>query len=87
MILRVFLFWVVEFFAFLLATLNFRYCAKGHIGKTFLTDILIAANGFLVVKLVVDARTPWEVLGYIAGAGCGSLLAMTLTKRLEEANK
>lgn len=42
----------VEFVAFFLATLNFRYCAKGWWRATFLTDVLLATNGFVVIKLV-----------------------------------
>lgn len=74
----------VEFVAFFLATLNFRYCAKGHIAKTLVTDLLISANGFLIIKLVTDATSAWEMAGYIVGAGLGSYVAMRMTKGLQE---
>jgi uncharacterized membrane protein YfcA len=78
------LFCLVEFIAFLLATLNFRYCAKGHVGKTIFTDVLIAANGFFVIKLVSEATSLYEMAGYVLGAALGSLLGMKLTKELPE---
>lgn len=78
------LFMVVEFIAFLLATLNFRYCAKGHMRGTMTTDILLAANSFFVVKLVADAHSPWEMLGFVAGAALGSYIGMRLTRGLKE---
>ena len=60
---------LVEFAAFFIATLNFRYCAKGHIRATFITDVLLAANGFVVIKLVSEATTLLEMGSYVLGAG------------------
>lgn len=75
---------VAEFAAFFLATINFRYCAKGHIGRTLITDVLAAANGFIVIRLVAEATSPFEMAGYVVGATLGSLVGMLVTKNLEE---
>lgn len=84
MMLRFGLFMLMEFVAFFIATLNFRFCAKGHIARTVSTDMLMAFNGFFVIRLVADATSPWEIAGYVLGAGLGSVCAMYLTRRLED---
>lgn len=71
----------VEFFAFFIATLNFRFCAKGWVKATLATDLILAANFFIVIRLVADtATTPVDMVGYVIGAGLGSLAAMRLTR-------
>lgn len=84
LLLHVLPFIVVEYIAFLLATLNFRYCAKGYILATLLTDLLISANGFVCIKLVSSATNLFEAAGYVLGAGAGSLSAMLWTRHLKE---
>lgn len=81
------LFMLVEFVAFFLATLNFRYCANGKLLPTLGTDVLLAANGFVVVKLVSEATSPLEMLGYVIGAGLGSLVGMRLTRGLDHGDR
>ncbi len=84
MITRFLLFFAVEAFAFFIATLNYRYCAKGYVGKTIATDMMIAANGFFVIRLVSEAESAWEMLGYVLGAAVGSYAAMWWTKGVTE---
>lgn len=84
MTLAAFYLFLVETFAFFIATLNFRFCAKGHVKATVLTDMLIAANGFIAIKLVAEATTAFEMFAYVIGAAVGSLAAMRLTKGLED---
>jgi predicted alpha/beta-fold hydrolase len=74
----------LEFLAFLIVTINFRACAKGKIGLTVGTDVLISANGFLLTKMIVQASTPAEMIAYVVGASLGSTLGMLLTKRWDE---
>ena len=71
---------LVELVVFFVATLNYRFCAKGHITRTVFTDCLLAALGFVVIKLVSEAHTWQEMACYVFGAGLGSLAAMRLTK-------
>jgi hypothetical protein len=66
--------------AFFVCTLNFRYCAKGDIKRTVLTDALIAALGFSLFKLIADATTAIEMAGYVLGASAGSYVAMRVSK-------
>ena len=70
---RVLLFMAMEFVVFALASVNQRATAKDRTGAAVMTDMLIAGFGFCVIKLVVDAETPWEMAGYVLGAGLGLL--------------
>jgi len=74
----------VEFLGFLLATLNLRFCAKGHIARTLFTDVLISLNGFFLIRLVAEAQSMTDVVGYMTGAALGSYVGMRLTRGLEE---
>jgi hypothetical protein len=74
----------VECLMFFVVTLNYRFCAKGHVTATILTDIAIAAIGFTLIRLVAEAATVLEMTGYVVGAALGSFAGMTLTQRLQE---
>ena len=71
---------LVEFTLYFVAVLGYRFCAKGHIARTVFTDCLLAALGFIAIKLVSEAHTALEMSSYVTGAGLGSLAAMRLTK-------
>ena len=71
---------LVQFTLYFVAVLGYRFCAKGHITRSVFTDCLLAALGFVVIRLVADAHTWQEMTSYILGAGLGSLAAMRLTK-------
>jgi hypothetical protein len=74
----------LEFLMFLIITVNFRAVAKGWIKTTVATDCRIASLGFTLMKLVVEAKTVAEMLGYVTGAGLGSVCGMWLTRRWRE---
>jgi hypothetical protein len=74
----------VEFLAFLLGTLSFRYCAKGHIAKTMLVDTAISLNGFFVIRLVAEAQSSADAFGYVVGAVAGSYLGMRFTRGISD---
>jgi hypothetical protein len=70
----------LQFLSFLVVTVNFRFLAKGNIGATVLTDALIAALGFTLFKLIAEANTPLEMVGYVLGASAGSAVGMCATR-------
>lgn len=74
-------FGLLECVTFFLATLNFRACAKNRMFLTLVTDMLIAASGFVLVRMVATATRPAQMAGYVVGAGCGSLSGMWITRR------
>jgi hypothetical protein len=81
-----FVFLLVEFIVYFIATLNYRFCARGWVKSTVLTDVFLASLNFIVIKLVAsDSATTADMLGYIAGAGMGSLAAMHLSKGMSHA--
>jgi hypothetical protein len=69
---------------FLLAA-NFRAIAKGYYLYTASTDLLIAFQGIVVTKLMIEDKRSrdWVVVGaYTLGGAFGSLLSIWLTKKL-----
>jgi hypothetical protein len=78
--MRCFVIGALELVAFFLATINFRACAKGFVKATVLTDVLISANGFLLTKMIVEAKTPGEMGSYVLGAALGSIIGMRITR-------
>jgi len=75
---------VVQFVAVLVVTLNYRYCAKGKIAATVITDVMIFSLQFFVLKRVVEASSFAEALGYVLGSSLGSIAGMLYTKGLKE---
>ena len=78
--MQVLLIGAIECVAFILATINIRACAKGHVKATLVTDGLIALVGFTLIKMVADAETTLEMVSYVTGACLGSLIGMWITK-------
>lgn len=75
---------LAEFVVYPIATLNYRFCAKGWVPATFYTVSLACLN-FIIIRLVAsDATTMFDMAGYVLGAGLGSLAGMRLTKGLKE---
>lgn len=78
------LFFIVEALAFYLANVSIRYCAKGHKWETVSLDMLIAMNGFFIIKLVSEPTMWQDMAGFLAGAFVGSYVGMTSTQHLKE---
>lgn len=78
------LLFTAEALVFLLATINFRACTKGMLRLTVVSDMLIAALGFSMVRWIAEAGTVFEQVIYVAGAGVGSMIGMHLTKQWKE---
>lgn len=76
---RAALLFILQFFAYLIVTLNMRAVADGNYLLTFITDVLVAFIGFTSIKKIVDAHTRLEQVLYIAGAGLGAQLALWIS--------
>jgi hypothetical protein len=74
----------LELIAFLLLTVNFRAIAKGFVKTAVGTDVLIAAVGFTLTKMIADAEGLSEQVAYVLGAAGGSVLGMRLTRRWDD---
>ena len=72
---------VLEFFAFLIVTLNMRAVADINYPLTFITDILVAVIGFTSIKQVVNATTRVEQFAYALGGALGAQTALWLSSR------
>lgn len=67
-------------FQFILVTVNYRAIAQGRYLATGVSDFVIAACSFGLFKLIQNAETPVEVLGYSVGATLGGISGIWLTK-------
>lgn len=83
--MRVLAIFGAEAVLFLMATLNIRACAKGHLRSTLATDAVIAGLNFFLIQRIADAGTLTEQAAYIAGAVVGSAVGMWFTKHWTEA--
>lgn len=73
---------VLQFFGYLIVTLNMRAVANLNYPFTFLTDILIATIGFTSIKQIIEAQTRMEQIAYISGGALGAQLALLLSRWL-----
>lgn len=83
---RALLIGAMECLTFFLATVNIRACSKGQLRLTLVTDALIAALGFLLIKFVAEAQSAFEMAAYVTGAVSGSLVGMRLTRGWRDAD-
>lgn len=66
---------------YLLATINIRAAAKGKILPTVLSDFVLAAIVFWIIRAVAEAQSVGEFLAYVIGGGFGSAAAILLTRK------
>ena len=78
---RAALLFCLQFFGYLLVTLNIRAVADANYILTFVTDILIAVIGFTSIKQVVNATTRVEQFAYALGGALGAQTALWLSSR------
>jgi hypothetical protein len=65
-----------------LATLNYRACAQGRLARTLITDAMLAALGFLVIRHIATDATTWPAFaGYVSGGLAGTTIAMLWDRR------
>jgi hypothetical protein len=75
-----FLFFFVQLVFYFIFTINMRAIAQANYGATIVSDLLIAAITFKVIKKIGEATTNWAYAGYVAGGAFGSVIAIYLTK-------
>ena len=76
------LFFALQFVSYGLLCWNYRAVARGWIGNTVSSDLMIAALNFTLIKKVADAKDGAAMWGYIAGGAVGSAASVLLTKYL-----
>lgn len=57
------IFFAVQFLQYFLVTVNFRAAAQGLYGWTFISDLLVAGNGYLIIQRVAKAESRWAMAG------------------------
>jgi hypothetical protein len=67
------LFFFIQFFLYFLLTCNFRAVAKGHYILTVITDIIISAVQFFLIKRIAESGTMFAFAGMVSGGGLGSV--------------
>ena len=75
------LFFLLQFLLYLLLTLNFRAIAQARYGWTILTDMLISAAQFWIIRKVgtsAESVVAWS--GFVCGGAAGSALGIYLSK-------
>lgn len=69
----------IQFFYYLVTTINYRAVAVIDYPMTFATDIIIALLAFSSIQRVASATTNTERVSYVLGGAMGALLALKLS--------
>ena len=77
------LFFALQFLLYLLVTVNFRAIAQARYGWTVLTDTLISAAQFWIIRKVGSSAEDVVALsGFVCGGPMGSSAGIYLSKKL-----
>lgn len=77
------LFFALQFFLFLLMTINYRAVAQARYGWTIATDMLISAAQFWIIRKVggsAEDVVAWS--GFVCGGAAGSATGIYLSKKV-----
>lgn len=77
---RFLLFFLCQLALYGLVAFNIRSIAAGNIPITVITDITIASITFTVIKRIGEAGSKYDIIGYILGGACGSVIALLIAK-------
>ena len=72
----------VQFLQYFLVAFNLRAVAAGLYGWTFVSDLVAAANAYLLIRRIAEAKGGIAFAGYLAGSAFGGMLAIFTTKWL-----
>ena len=76
------LFFLLQFLMFALITVNTRAIAQARYRWTILTDILISAFQFLIIRKVGASAENWVAWsGFVCGGAVGSSLGIYVSKK------
>lgn len=75
-----FLLFSAQFLSYALLCWNYRAVAKAIIPQAVLSDVMIAALSFKVLKSVQAADSDLAWAGYVLGGATGSAVSIYLTK-------
>lgn len=75
-------FFALQFLAYFVSCWNLRVIAQAHYGSIVLSDFVVAAVNFSLIREVAKAETLMARAGFVAGGALGSVLATWLTQRL-----
>jgi len=76
------LFFFLQFLMFVLVTVNYRAIAQARYGWTVVTDVLISAAQFWIIRKVGNSAEDflaWS--GFVCGGAAGSSLGIYLSKK------
>jgi len=77
------LFFGLQFLFYLLVTVNFRAIAQARYGWTVLTDFLISAAQFWIIRRVGASAESFVALsGFVCGGAGGSSTGIWLSKKV-----
>jgi hypothetical protein len=72
----------IQFFYYLVITINYRAVVVINYTTTFITDLIIAALAFTSIQRVANATTPAERIAYVLGGAIGALAALKLSTHI-----
>lgn len=76
------LFFALQYGLFLLLAVNFRALAQARYGWTILTDTLISAAQFWIIRKVGSAESLVAWYGFVCGGGMGSATGIWFTLKV-----
>jgi hypothetical protein len=68
---------------FLIAVLNIRAAAKGHLWLTGTTDFVFCVVSFTMIQHIPTVNGAGPMLAYATGGMLGSMLAVRISRRLK----
>jgi hypothetical protein len=71
---------VLDFVYCIVFAINMRAIAQGRYARTFITDLVLGAFAFSIVKLIAAAKTPAEMLAYCFGGAAGACVGIWFTR-------
>jgi hypothetical protein len=78
-----FIFFLLQFMLYLLVTVNFRAIAQARYGWTILTDTLISAAQFWIIRKVGGSAESLIALGgFVCGGAIGSSAGIYLSTKI-----
>jgi hypothetical protein len=71
----------VQIIMYILLIINWRAVSQANYFVSVVSDILIAAMGFFVLKKILSDDGSWMVFaGYVSGSAAGSALGILISK-------
>ena len=71
-----------QFLVYGIITWTCRSIAYGYVGQVFTSDLACGAITFTVIKNISKSESSTDIIGYVLGGACGSVVSMWITSWL-----